>query len=345
MKSLYKTLLSAAIALVAVASATSCSSSDNDAITPSGSTMQKVAIVDAGSSGSRLHIYEVSSTNDIREIYPSNAEEKAASKGRALSTIANHPDSVRAYYDSMTKCYSTTDTAHIPLYVLATAGMRLEEQSKTEGVYGKLKSIGQANGFNLKNAMTISGRYEGLYAWIANNYESGTLTQSPKGIIEVGGASAQIAFATTSTSLPAENCLYRSGWGNIYSKSYLGGGINQVYANTPDVEPFNFTVPIEDVSAYYGANTTFFGCSTPLQVALTGIEKAGSFEGYVATLARTDTYHTYMFAYYMKWLFEKLHLDGKVTPVTNDAEWTEGAAYDILINKQQPEAFSYDTKL
>ncbi len=343
MKSVSKFILLAAFTLVNVVSMTSCSSSDNDTIITT--SPQKVAIIDAGSSGSRLHIYEVSSSNAIREIFPSNSEEKAASKGRALSTIANHPDSVRAYYDSMTNCYTTSDTAHIPLYILATAGMRLEDQSKTEGVYGKLKAIGQANGFNLKNAATISGRYEGLYAWIANNYEGGTLSASSKGIIEVGGASAQIAFATTSTTLPTENCIKRNGWGTIYSKSYLGGGINQVYENTPDVEPFNFTVPIEDVSAHYGATTSFYGCSTPLQVALNGISEKGSFEAYVASLARTDTYHTYMFAYYMKWLFEKLHLEGKVTPVTSDAEWTEGAAYDILINKQQPEEFDYNTKL
>ncbi len=345
MKNLSKTLLFAAFALVALVSAASCSSTDNDGITPSPTPSQKVAIIDAGSSGSRLHIYEVKNGNSISEIYPSNSEEKAASKGRALSTVANHPDSVRAYYNSMTSCYTTTDTTHIPLYILATAGMRLEEKSKTEGVYGKLRSIGQANGFNLQNAMTISGRYEGLYAWIATNYENGTLTSSPKGIIEVGGASMQLAFATTSTTVPADNSIQRSGWGTIYSKSYLGGGINEVYANTPDEEPFNFTVPLEDVSAYYAPNATFFGCSTPLQVALNGISEKGSFEAYVASLARTDTYHTYMFAYYMKWLFENLHLDGKVTPVNNNAEWTEGAAYDILINKQQPEEFSYDTKL
>ncbi len=344
MKNLIKTFLSVAFALVALVSAASCSSSDNDVIIPS-PTSQKVAIIDAGSSGSRLHIYEVKYGNSISEIYPSNAEEKTASKGRALSTVANHPDSVRAYYNSMTSCYTTTDTAHIPLYILATAGMRLEEQSKTEGIYGKLRSIGQANGFNLQNAMTISGRYEGLYAWIAVNYENGTLTSSPKGIIEVGGASMQLAFATTSTTLPADNSIQRTGWGTIYSKSYLGGGINEVYANTPDVEPFNFTVPLEDVSAYYPSNATFFGSSTPLQVALNGISEKGSFEAYVASLPRTDTNHSYVFAYYMKWLFENLHLEGKVTPVNSNAKWTEGAAYDILINKQQPEEFSYDTKL
>ncbi len=343
MKLVNKLFLLVAFALMNAVFITSCSTSDYDE--PITQASQKVAIIDAGSSGSRLHIYEISSSNAIRQVFPANEEETAASEGRALSSVANDPDSVRAYYDSMTNCYITTDTAHIPLYILATAGMRLEAQEKTEGVYAKLNAIGQSNGFVMKKATTISGRYEGLYAWIANNYKDGTLTASSKGIIEVGGASAQIAFATTSTTLPAENCIYRNGCGTIYSKSYLGGGINQVYANTPDVEPFNFTVPIEDVSAHYGSTTTFYGCGTPLNRAFTGISEKGSFDAYVASLKRTDKHHRYMFAYYMKWLFEKLHLEGKVIPVTGDIEWAEGAAYDILVNKEQPEEFDYNTKL
>lgn len=71
----------------------------------------------------------------------------------------------------------------------------------------------------------------------------------------------------------------------------------------------------------------------------------GSFEAYTATLPRTNEYHSYMFAYYMKWLFDTLPLNGKVTAAPNDADWSEGAAYDIIINKQQPEAFDYDKKL
>ncbi len=47
----------------------------------------------------------------------------------------------------------------------------------------------------------------------------------------------------------------------------------------------------------------------------------------------------------MKWLFDTLPLNGKVTAAPNDADWSEGAAYDIIINKQQPEAFDYDKKL
>ncbi len=307
---------------------------------------RRVAIIDAGSSGSRLHIYEVGADSTVRQIYPVSDKEKKESKGRAISTVANHPDSVRAYYDEMTRCYRDSLRGEsIPLYILATAGMRIQDKAKAAGVYDKLGKIGEANGFSLETAMTISGRYEGLYAWIATNYENGTLTSSPKGIIEVGGVSAQVAFVPKTPNIPADNKVVRKGWGTIYSKSYLGGGLNWVYEHTADKEPFFFSVPLEDVSAYCGEETTFFGCSKSMETALEGIKEAGSFKAYTATLPRADKFHRYMFAHYMKWLFDNLHLTGKVTTAPNDADWAEGAAYDIIINKQHPEAFDYAKKL
>lgn len=43
----------------------------------------------------------------------------------------------------------------------------------------------------------IAGAEEGIYAWIAANYAIGTLGGNPKdatGIVELGGASAQVLF-------------------------------------------------------------------------------------------------------------------------------------------------------
>ncbi len=345
MKSAKEEILKITLCIGLAVGITACNAANTDDNAPQDRLPQKIGIIDAGSSGSRLHIYEVRSDSTIQQIYPSNDTEKKESKGMAISTIANHPDSVKAYFDQMTLCYKKSSDDVIPLYILATAGMRMQEKAETESIYAKLNSIGQANGFKLNKAMTIAGRYEGLYAWIAANYENGTLESSSKGIVEIGGVSAQIAFVANTTGIPEDNKITRRNWGTIYSKSYLGGGMNWVYDNTEDTEPFKFSVPLEDISAYYGEDLTFFGCSSGLEKALKGIEKEGSFEAYTATLPRNDRYHNYMFAYYMKWLFENLHLTDKVTPAPDAADWPEGAAYDIIINKEQPECFDYDKKL
>lgn len=345
MKSAKKKILKMVLCIGLAASITACNATNSDDNDSQAKFPQKIAIIDAGSSGSRLHVYEVNSDSTIQQIYPSNDTEKKESKGRAISSIANHPDSVRAYFNQMTLCYKKNSSEVIPLYILATAGMRIQEKAETESIYAKLNNIGQANGFKLNKAMTIAGRYEGLYAWIAANYENGTLKSSSKGIVEIGGVSAQIAFVANTTDIPDDNKVTRRDWGTLYSKSYLGGGTNWVYDHMEDVEPFQFNVPLEDVSAYYGDGLTFFGCSSGLEKALAGIEKEGSFEAYTATLPRSDRYHNYMFAYYMKWMFENLHLTGKVTPAPDAADWPEGAAYDIIINREQPEGFDYDKKL
>lgn len=45
--------------------------------------------------------------------------------------------------------------------------------------------------------MTVAGSDEGVYAWVVANYALGTLGGNPlhtTGIIELGGASAQVCF-------------------------------------------------------------------------------------------------------------------------------------------------------
>lgn len=127
---------------------------------------QKVAIIDAGSSGSRLYVYEIEkSSGDFTILYPS-PEQEANSKGRALSSIANHSDSVRVFLSTMTSKYNRKDTVgQIPLYILATAGMRMLPKAKVDSIYEKINNqTAELNGFRLDTAMTISGRYEGFYA-------------------------------------------------------------------------------------------------------------------------------------------------------------------------------------
>ncbi len=308
---------------------------------PSFTLPQRIAVIDAGSTGSRLKVYEIKADSTIERLFPATAEEKKKSKGGALSKVANQTDSVRKYLEQMTAKYTRSTGEVIPLYVLATAGMRHQDKDKANGVYAKMASISETmNGFKVQQAMTISGRYEGLYAWIAANYENHTLTKTPVGTLEIGGMSMQVAFATTSTAVPTDYKITRHDWGTLYCKSYLNGGMDAIYEQTPDTLPFQFTLPIEDISAYSG-NTSFFGCSTGVVKTLNGIEQAGSPEAYAQTLPRSDRYHNFMCAYYVPWVVENLHLTNRIIADPYDTDWTEGAVYDIVINRQTPEPFDY----
>ena len=319
---------------------------------------QKIAIIDAGSSGSRLYVYEIEKSNgDFTVLYPT-PEQEASSKGRALSSVANHNDSVNVFLTTMTSKYNRKDTTEqIPLYILATAGMRMQPKAKVDSIYEKMnRQKAELNGFRLDTAMTISGRYEGFYAYIAANYKNGKLkfkASSPEnsltastttyGILEIGGASMQIAFAVDE---PCDQCVSREGL-HIYSKSYLGGGVDQIYNKNKDKITPAFTVNLDCADNLYGENLQFFGLGKPIEVVLDGAESnsVSALKSYANSLPRNDSeknYHPWINAHYITWVMESLKLDEKLMIVKTKSDWTEGAALDILINKKKPEGFDYD---
>lgn len=311
---------------------------------------QKIAIIDAGSSGSRLYVYELKNKGSDKELailYPKQGQE-AGSKGRVLSSVANHEDSVKVYLTTMTGKYNEdNDTAKISLYILATAGMRLMPENEADSIYGKIHSEAkELKGFNLEEAMTISGRYEGFYAWMAANYKQKTLTCSGTsyGILEIGGASMQIAFATDGQ---CPDCISRNGSTNIYSRSYLGGGVDQIYNRNKGKDTLDFDIGLENVSYLYGKDIEFLGQGKPIEIVLEGINNKNTIEDYLKSLQNNDSpqnFHPWINAQYITFVIRNLNLENKLKKSNEKSDWTEGAALDILVNKEMPEKFDYRTK-
>jgi len=60
-------------------------------------------------------------------------------------------------------------------------------------------TLAAAAGFDFKIGRTISGGREGLYLWLGVNYASGALFEEEpmyRGVMDLGGASTQIAFSS-----------------------------------------------------------------------------------------------------------------------------------------------------
>ena len=322
---------------------------------------EQVAIIDAGSSGSRLFVYDIDATRavPVKLVYPIGAEQKALSRGRPLSSIANHTDSVKVFLQNITANYPCDS---IPLYVLATAGMRLKPKAQADSIYAHLMAQPCLNGYVVKGAMTISGQYEGLYGWLAANYDNGkigfnsesqqrelTYLSPSYGILEIGGASMQIAFATEAAS---SQTLYRPGLGNIFCKSYLGAGVDQIYQHTQSGCGYKFHYDYgTDYSGLY-TNKTFWGLGIPVNLVLEGIEKQSGksyrrkTKAYIKSMASVvdswENYHPRMNAHYIPWALRRLHLEEKVAQPEKDASWTVGAALDIAVNGKEPEGFEHD---
>ncbi|KAL5588692.1 hypothetical protein FOBRF1_015220 [Fusarium oxysporum] len=192
-----------------------------------GKSSQYGVILDAGSSGTRVYIYkwknhakaakdasaaELKSLPKIKlkenkKIHPgvSSFAEKPAQIG---------PDHLQQLIDIALDEVPDSKISETPVYLMATAGMRLLPKPQQSALLKSMCTYLQSNtNFILPDCdahiQVISGETEGLYGWIAANYLLGGFDHPEEhdhgknhhtyGFLDMGGASAQIAFAPNAT--------------------------------------------------------------------------------------------------------------------------------------------------
>lgn len=217
-----------------------------------------IVLIDAGSSGSRLNIYQVEGTSEVgvpliqQAPYPltqGTVWSKKITPG--LDSFASHPQDIEAYITPLLnfaseKLSSVHASANdVAFHIYGTAGMRLLPEAKQKRIYNKLMNIVN-NNFSYHmlpaaphNVKTISGKEEAVYDWLSVNYLDNQLAGSETvGVMDMGGASTQIAFATDNA--PNANDLADVHIGSrsfrIYAKSYLGLGQDQARINYSTAE-------------------------------------------------------------------------------------------------------------
>lgn len=223
-------------------------------------------ILDAGSSGTRLHVYrwkdpaKAAKHADYEKLHSLpkiKTEKKWTKKIRpGISTFGDHPEDVPEYLRELAAHAVATipeeQHSDTPIFLMATAGMRLLHPRQQRAVLTEVCSYFRQNTrFSLpdcdRHIQVIPGETEGLYGWIAANYLLGGF-DDPKGhahgkdhhtygFLDMGGASAQIAFAPNATeaekhgddlrllrmrTLNGESTEYK-----VFTTTWLGFGVNQ----------------------------------------------------------------------------------------------------------------------
>jgi len=164
-----------------------------------------LAVIDAGSSGSRLHLYERTVAGhgvDVKQLFEAKA-------GEALSSFERSPGDagprgiqplLEQLLDRLARMNIERSAVHV--HVLATAGMRrldADNPAAAQVIYQSVRHTLSSAGVTARRIETLSGHLEGVYAWIDVNDLSGALASTPAGatvaVIEVGGASAQLAYS------------------------------------------------------------------------------------------------------------------------------------------------------
>lgn len=198
---------------------------------PAKSDFQYAIIIDAGSSGSRVYVFQwPDSAKIIGSPKVTQAELQSLPNIRhdpkwtkkispGISSYVTRKDDIWADHllqlvEHAEAIVPGSDHGKTPIFFMATAGMRLLSDSDQKDLLGRVCSaLQQKSNFYIEscssNVQIINGEEEGLYGWLALNYLSKTITMPPSsesaqnvithGFLDMGGASAQIAFAPNQT--------------------------------------------------------------------------------------------------------------------------------------------------
>ena len=225
-------------------------------------------ILDAGSSGTRLHIYrwkdparalkDAKNAQDLHSLPGLQTKTRWTKKIRpGVSTFGEKPhevgpDHLRALVDHALDIIPEDSVKDTPIFLMATAGMRLLPQIQQAALTREICTyFRQHSQFSLPDCglhiQVIPGETEGLYGWIATNYLLGGFDQPELhnhgkghhtyGFLDMGGASAQLAFEPNSTEAETHwNDLrllrLRTIDGSplehrVFTTTWLGFGVNQ----------------------------------------------------------------------------------------------------------------------
>lgn len=197
-------------------------------------------VFDAGSSGTRMFIYQT-----IAPLNPLIVTLFTDNNNIPLASFANNPAAAgNAIQPLLTEATNVLQTYQITpsqaiASVLGTAGMRVLTEAQQAAIYQSVANTIVSNNYGLGETKTISGQQEGLYQWLEVNYLNSSLgTYLTRGIIEIGGASAQVAFVANTPSNPNVIKLTINGVVyDLFSISFLGLGQDLARQSMDAVQP------------------------------------------------------------------------------------------------------------
>ncbi|XP_064328610.1 ectonucleoside triphosphate diphosphohydrolase 4 isoform X3 [Phalacrocorax carbo] len=195
-------------------------------------------VVDCGSSGSRIFVYCWPRHNgnphdllDIKQMRDKNRKPVVMKIKPGISEFASSPEKVSDYISPLlsfaAKHVPRAKHKETPLYILCTAGMRILPESQQKAILEDLLTDIPVHFdflFSDSHAEVISGKQEGVYAWIGINFVLGRFEHTDDedeaivevhvpggenkeaifrkrtvGILDMGGVSTQIAYEVPKT--------------------------------------------------------------------------------------------------------------------------------------------------
>lgn len=209
--------------------------------TPEGALFS--VVVDAGSTGSRVHVFCFDSATRSLCSFGGQPEIFEQTKP-GLNSCAGKQDCVsgllRPLLDAAHSAVPEARQSATPLAVRATAGLRLLPEDQASAVMQEARSIASGYGFKDAGVEIMGGDDEGSFQWLAINHLLGTLDPldlAPgHAVLDLGGGSVQVAYAMAPKDLTTLSAERRKTYVrdvqlpghttiSLYQHSYLGFGL------------------------------------------------------------------------------------------------------------------------
>jgi guanosine-diphosphatase len=221
--------------------------------------IQYALMVDAGSTGSRIHVYRFNNCGPTPELEDEIFEQTAKKEGGSgLSSYGDDPEAAAKSLDVLLDVAKTHVPDKIksctPIAVKATAGLRKLGEEKSNAILKAVRArleteypfpvVSDEQG----GVEVMDGKFEGVYAWITTNYLLGKIGGPDKtptaAVFDLGGGSTQIVFQPTfkeaaDGGMPEKmkegDHKYELNFGGrdftLYQHSYLGYGLMEARNN------------------------------------------------------------------------------------------------------------------
>jgi guanosine-diphosphatase len=221
--------------------------------------VQYALTIDAGSTGSRIHVYKFHNCGPS----PQLEYETFKSIQPGLSAYARDPTAAAASLDPLLEEALRVVPKELhkctPVEVKATAGLRLLGTSESEAILDEVRNRLETN-FDFvvpgdRAVEIMDGKDEGVYAWITANYllnkiGEGSVSGDTLAVMDLGGASTQIVFepsfpADSEQSLVEGEHKYSLSFGGkqytLYQHSYLGYGLMRARRSVHNLIAFTWS--------------------------------------------------------------------------------------------------------
>jgi len=222
-------------------------------------------MIDAGSEGSRIYIFRWLPHQTAGIVFPTVQSSKASTPG--VASFALHPDAAGASLDPLIE-YAQHALEHakdqwsvLPVYLRATAGMRLLTAGEREAVLESIRRRLRRSPFLFEDefAVVATGEEEGIYGWLAVNHLIGNLRSDRKisaassvGALDLGGASVQIVFIPEKSVMShAFPLLLGPHHLRVYSTSFLHFGQKEASHRTSSIIISDAMLKVQSVDELY----------------------------------------------------------------------------------------------